>query len=232
MDELEAGSREKRRQNGWAPDLTVIGMGRVGLITALSFAAKGHRVLGVDLNYHMVARLREGQPSFFEPGLHELLTKVLDSGNLEASETYDERLSLARIHFICVDTGSVDGIALDLTNLCSALQDLSPYVRPDAVVALRSTVPPGTTEAARRLLSKNGGGPSVACNPEFLREGSAVEDFFNPDRGGSRRDYGRGTGSPFGPLAGLPRDEDCLPFQDRRNGQVRGQHPPLGGSAP
>jgi UDPglucose 6-dehydrogenase len=182
VDGQEACFREKGGRNRWTPDLSVIGMGRVGLVTALTFAAKGHRVLGVDLDYHMIARLREGEPSFFEPGLDELLTKSLDSGKLRVSEAYDEQLSPARIHFICVDTGSANGAAIDLTNLRSALQDLSPYVRPDAIVALRSTVPPGTTEAARRLLSKNGGGPSVACNPEFLREGSAVEDFFNPDR--------------------------------------------------
>jgi UDPglucose 6-dehydrogenase len=182
VDAPELHLKEKQERNGWIPDLSVIGMGRVGLVTALSFAAKGHRVLGVDLDHRMVAKLRKGQASFFEPGLHELLTKVLDSGNLEVSEVYDERLLPALIHLVCVDTGSVDGSAIDLTNLLSALRDLSPYVRPDAVVALRSTAPPGTTEAARRLLSKNGTGPSVACNPEFLREGSAVEDFFNPDR--------------------------------------------------
>jgi len=182
MDGPEVCFGEKQGRNGWIPDLSVIGMGRVGLVTALSFAAKGHRVLGVDLDHRIVAKLRKGQAPFFEPGLHELLTKAMDSGNLEVSEAYDQRLLPAQIHFICVDTGSADGAAIDLTNLRSALRDLSPCVRPDAVVALRSTVPPGTTEAARRLLSKNGVGPSVTCNPEFLREGSAVEDFFNPDR--------------------------------------------------
>jgi nucleotide sugar dehydrogenase len=155
MNGPEVSFREKQKRNGWIPDMSVIGMGRVGLITALSFAAKGHRVLGVDLDHRMVAKLRKGQASFFEPGLHELLTKVLDSGNLEVSEVYDERLLPALIHLVCVDTGSVDGSAIDLTNLLSALRDLSPYVRLDAVVALRSTVPPGTTEAARRNAARS-----------------------------------------------------------------------------
>ncbi|HXG42064.1 MAG TPA: nucleotide sugar dehydrogenase [Dehalococcoidia bacterium] len=164
------------------PKATVIGLGRIGLPTALWLTWQGHRVMGIDRDPSLVAAVNSGEAPFGEPGLREALLQALGAGLLEARTAHDERTGWASYHFICVDTGSWDGTPLDLRNLEEALADLLPYLHGRSVVVIRSTVPPGTTEDVRLQLAALGIDCGVAFNPEFLREGSALHDVLFPDR--------------------------------------------------
>jgi UDPglucose 6-dehydrogenase len=149
----------------------VVGLGYVGLVTAAVLAKVGHEVRGVDVDQGKVERLRKGKAPFFEPGLAPLL---VESG-LSFSTDYSS-LQDVDITFIAVSTPTVGG-KINLDHVLSASKSLSQALRRDSVVVLKSTVVPGTARRVRQIT-----GREVVSNPEFLREGSAVEDTLHPDR--------------------------------------------------
>jgi UDPglucose 6-dehydrogenase len=167
------------------PRLAVIGTGYLGATHAACMADLGFDVVGIDVDATKVERLAAGDLPFFEPGLEELLRKGLDAGRLHFTTSYDD-IADADVHFVCVGTPQrTDGNAADLSFLDSAIDQMLPRLTRPCVVAGKSTVPVGTAEQiGGRLLAEAPAGAQVELvwNPEFLREGWAIEDTLRPDR--------------------------------------------------
>jgi UDPglucose 6-dehydrogenase len=166
--------------------LSVIGTGYLGATHAICMAIMGHEVLGVDVDPSKVARLNSGEVPFFEPGLPELLTKALDSGRLRFTTSYAAAGAFGDVHFICVGTPQrPDSPAADLTYVDASVTSLAPFLTRRALVVGKSTVPVGTASRLASLvrsLAPAGSAVELAWNPEFLREGFAVDDTMKPDR--------------------------------------------------
>jgi UDPglucose 6-dehydrogenase len=160
--------------NGDREPIGVIGVGWVGLVTAACFAELGHRVVARDIVAEKVEALSRGETTIHEPGLEALLKRNVE--RLTFTTDMDELLDAARLLFVCVDTPPTRSGDADLSRVRSVVGDL----RADSghVLIMKSTVPAGTGESIRRDLS---GLAYISC-PEFLKEGSAVEDFMHPDR--------------------------------------------------
>jgi UDPglucose 6-dehydrogenase len=152
----------------------VIGVGWVGLVTAACFAELGHRVVARDIVQEKVEALSGGETTIHEPGLDELLAR--NAERLTFTTEMGHVLDAARILFVCVDTPPTRSGDADLSRVRSVVEELR--ADGDHVLVMKSTVPAGTGEALRRDLP---GLAYVSC-PEFLKEGSAVEDFLHPDR--------------------------------------------------
>ncbi|MFF9915555.1 UDP-glucose dehydrogenase family protein [Streptomyces sp. NPDC013457] len=166
--------------------LTVIGTGYLGAVHAACMADIGHDVLGVDVDAEKIAALGEGRPPFYEPGFDEVLTRALDSGRLRFGTSLREAAAHGEVHFICVGTPQQAGShAADLRYVDAVVDGLVPHLPAPCLVVGKSTVPVGTTSrlAARiEELVPTGVRVDLAWNPEFLREGFAVEDTLRPDR--------------------------------------------------
>jgi UDPglucose 6-dehydrogenase len=165
--------------------LTVFGMGYLGLTHAVCMAELGHEVLGVEIDPAKVAKLGDGEVPFYEPGLAELLKKHLDAGLLTITTSYQDAADWGELYFIAVGTPQKKGSsAADLRYVEAVIDGLAPLVRRDVLILGKSTVPVGTcaklVERARTLT--NGADIEIAWNPEFLREGYAVQDTVHPDR--------------------------------------------------
>jgi UDPglucose 6-dehydrogenase len=163
----------------------VIGTGYVGLVTAVGLADLGHHVIGTDKVTEKIEKASRGIVPIYEPGLEELLKKNLNQGNLSFNSDLKETIKSSDVLFVCVNTpqrkdGSADMTYVEGVSRCIA-ENLNGY----KLVIEKSTVPVRTSSWIKRTISlyKNGEYSfDVASNPEFLREGSAVSDFFNPDR--------------------------------------------------
>ncbi|MFN2540213.1 MAG: UDP-glucose/GDP-mannose dehydrogenase family protein [Mycobacteriales bacterium] len=165
------------------PRLTVIGTGYLGATHAVCMSELGFDVLGLDVDEAKVAALQAGKVPFFEPGLPELLQKNLDSGRLRFTTSFEEVGAFGDVHFVCVGTPQKQGeYAADMTYVDAAFRSLLPHLRPGALVVGKSTVPAGTAERLAEELVASGADAELAWNPEFLREGFAVEDTLTPDR--------------------------------------------------
>ena len=162
--------------------LSVIGTGYLGATHAACMASLGFDVIGFDIETSKIDLLSKGKVPFYEPDLEDLLAEQIKSGRLTFTNNIND-LANADVHFICVGTPQVkDGNAADLTYVDSALEAIAKIVKPGGLVVGKSTVPVGTaTRLRNRLLELN---PKVdlAWNPEFLREGFAVEDTLRPNR--------------------------------------------------
>ncbi|MGO2028525.1 MAG: UDP-glucose dehydrogenase family protein [Brevibacterium aurantiacum] len=160
--------------------ISVIGCGYLGAVHAAAMATLGHEVVGVDVDADKVAALTSGRPPFFEPGLSELLVKGQDLGSLEFT-TDVSRVADSQMHFVCVGTPQKPGeFAADVTYVDAAVNSLVPHLSSTSVVVGKSTVPVGTAERLAAILAPTGA--SLMWNPEFLREGHAVEDTLHPNR--------------------------------------------------
>jgi UDPglucose 6-dehydrogenase len=165
--------------------LTVIGIGYLGLTHAVCMAALGHDVIGIDVDADKVARAGKGEVPFFEPGLEPLLRKNIDSGRLSFSTSFAKAAEFGDVHFLCVGTPQATDGSADLSYVYSAAESLAPRLRRPSLVVGKSTVPVGTARglAARiRELAPAADETDLAWNPEFLREGFAVDDSLSPDR--------------------------------------------------
>lgn len=166
--------------------IAVFGTGYLGATHAACMAELGHEVIGVDVDPAKLAKLAAGEVPFFEPGLAEVLKKHVDSGRLRFTSSYEEAAEFADVHFIGVATPQRRGeFAADVTFVDSVATTLAPLLTRPAVIFGKSTVPVGTAarvgEVVRRL-APVGDDAEVAWNPEFLREGFAVQDTLHPDR--------------------------------------------------
>src|SRR5262245_18509622 len=145
-------------------------------------ASLGHEVVGIDVVEEQVAALAAGRAPFHEPGLEQFLSDTLATGRLEFS-TDAARAADAVVHFVCVGTPQKRGeYAADLSYIRSAMDSILPLLKPGDVVVGKSTVPVGTAEAIAERVEEREPGAELVWNPEFLREGHAVEDTLHPDR--------------------------------------------------
>jgi UDPglucose 6-dehydrogenase len=161
--------------------LTVIGTGYLGATHAACMAELGFDVLGLDVDEGRVGRLSAGVLPFYEPGLEPVLQRNITAGRLRFTTSYPEVAEFGDVHFVCVGTPQKAGeYAADLAYIDAAITTLAPLLTRDCLVVGKSTVPVGTATRLAGLL--RGTGAELAWNPEFLREGFAVEDTLTPDR--------------------------------------------------
>jgi UDPglucose 6-dehydrogenase len=167
-----------------SPRLTVIGTGYLGATHAACMAELGFEVLGLDVDPTKIEKLTRGEVPFFEPGLPELLKKNVESGRLRFTTSFQEAGEFGDVHFLCVGTPQKKGeYAADMRFVFEATESLLPYLKPNSLFVGKSTVPAGTAGRIAELLADKGPeGVELAWNPEFLREGWAVQDTLRPDR--------------------------------------------------
>ena len=164
--------------------ISVIGLGYLGATHAVAMAKLGHQVVGVEPDSKKLASLKAGNLPFYEPGLDEALQQELSSGRLTLVSSPGPEIAACDIHFICVGTPQLAGSdEADLTYVMAAGTELASHLGPDSVVVGKSTVPVGTAAKLRTTMSEVAGfDVRLAWNPEFLREGTALEDSLAPDR--------------------------------------------------
>lgn len=162
--------------------LSIIGTGYVGLVTGTCFAEMGHDVTCIDIDANKVERMKKGECPIYEPGLEPLMQSNFQEGRLHFSNNYDS-VNGAEAIFLAVGTPSSDDGQADLKYVFGACDSIAPHLRDGSVVVVKSTVPVGTGNKVREYLhSKTNAKFYVVNNPEFLKEGSAVEDFMKPER--------------------------------------------------
>ena len=162
--------------------LSVVGCGYLGATHAACMSSLGFEVIGVDTDPEKIAMLSKGELPFYEPGLDTLLASEIKTGRLTFTTDFSA-VADADVHFICVGTPqSKDGLAADLTYVKSAVQVIAPHLKKGSLVVGKSTVPVGTAQGLREQLAQSAPQADLAWNPEFLREGFAVEDTLTPNR--------------------------------------------------
>jgi GDP-mannose 6-dehydrogenase len=169
-------------QTEYPTQIAVLGLGYVGCVTAACLASLGHRVLGIDRDQHKVDNVLQGRAPFYEPGLEALVRDNVAAGRLSAS-TSAAGIADSAIVLICVGTPSEKNGNLGLSQLRRAIEEIAAQVpgrSQPLIVAIRSTVFPGTCEEVVLPALAGHTSVSVVSNPEFLREGTAVKDFMEP----------------------------------------------------
>jgi len=164
-------------------NITVVGTGYVGLVTGTCLADSGNNVTCVDIDAAKIEQLAQGKVPIYEPGLTEMVVRNAASGRLDFTTDLASAAAVAQLFYLAVGTPSADDGAADLTALWSVVDQLAPNLPDDAIVIIKSTVPVGTNAAVTaRLNELTGRECDVASNPEFLKEGAAINDFMFPDR--------------------------------------------------
>ncbi len=166
-------------------NITVLGAGYVGLVTGASFADLGNKVILLDIIEEKIQKLKKGKIPIYEPGLSEMIVRNVEKGRLDFTTSYADALKDAEFVFVAVGTPSgVDGEA-DLRYVRMAAESMAEHMDHPIVIINKSTVPVGTGDWVAEIIKKKQKEPIpfwVVSNPEFLREGSAISDFMNPDR--------------------------------------------------
>lgn len=166
-------------------NITVIGVGYVGLVSAAGFSDLGNKVIALDINEDRIKGLKKGVMPIYEPGLEEMVERNATAGRLSFTTSYAEALEEAEFVFIAVGTPSgVDGEA-DLKYVAAASEAVAKVMKQPLIIVNKSTVPVGTGDWVANIIRENQKQPipfSVVSCPEFLREGSAILDFMNPAR--------------------------------------------------
>jgi UDPglucose 6-dehydrogenase len=163
----------------------IFGAGHVGLVTAVCLAELGHAVVAVDKVPEIVTKLAEGVPTFYEPGLAELLEANLRAGRLTFTLSPEEAMRTSDIVFLCVGTPEQPDGKADLSQIDEVVRTIAPLLDHYTIVVEKSTVPVNTAICIERTIRQSaprGSAFDVVSNPEFLREGSAIQDFLHPDR--------------------------------------------------
>jgi len=162
--------------------LSIIGTGYVGLVTGTCFAEMGHEVTCIDIDAAKIEKMKKGECPIFEPGLEPLMQTNFNEKRLHFSSTYDS-VTKAEAIFLAVGTPSSEDGQADLKYIFGACDSIAPFLRDGSIVVVKSTVPVGTGNKVREhLKSKTNKKFFVVNNPEFLKEGSAVDDFLKPER--------------------------------------------------
>jgi len=168
--------------------ICVIGTGYVGLVTSACLAEVGHRVTGLDVDRNKLDKLTEGVMPIHEPGLDAIVHRNMKSGHLTFTSSYTEAMVGTGVVFLAVGTPPEEDGSADLSYVLAAAREAVRHIRQDCILVTKSTVPVGTGEKVESVvmdeLSGRDDAPkvTVASNPEFLREGQAVDDFLKPDR--------------------------------------------------
>lgn len=162
--------------------LSVIGTGYLGATHAAAMSSLGFEVVGIDVDASKIELLRQGRVPFFEPDLDDLLTSQVKSGRLTFSTDFADAAD-CDVHFVCVGTPQKkDSLAADLTYVDASVEAIAPHAKSGSLIVGKSTVPVGTAARLSVLLSQLNPNVELAWNPEFLREGFAVEDTLRPNR--------------------------------------------------
>ena len=163
--------------------IAVVGTGYVGLVTGTCFAETGNDVTCVDIDQQKVDKLRAGEITIYEPGLDEIFLRNLKEERLKFTTSLKEGIKGAKIIFLALPTPPGENGSADLKYILGVADDLGKIMQDYAVVVDKSTVPVGTADKVREAISRNCSVDfDVVSNPEFLREGVAVDDFMKPDR--------------------------------------------------
>jgi len=160
----------------------VIGAGYVGVVTAAGLAALGHRVSVGEIDAHKVKSLNNGTVPFYESDLDRLVSEGIDNDLLSFGTDNSVAVQGAQVVMLALPTPPADDGSADLSAIEATLDDIAATLAPDTVVVNKSTVPVGSVKRFQSFLDDHGADATVVSNPEFLREGSAVGDFFHPDR--------------------------------------------------
>lgn len=159
--------------------IAIIGTGYVGLASAVGFAQLGHDVVGIDIDETKVQKLTSGKSPIFEKDIEKFLVKLLKKKKISFSTDY-KKISKAKFVFLCLPTPQLDDGSADTTYILESSKLLSKHLSDSATLVIKSTVPVNTWKAVKQVLNRKD--VSIVSNPEFLREGTALEDFFKPDR--------------------------------------------------
>jgi UDPglucose 6-dehydrogenase len=163
--------------------IAVLGTGYVGLSTGVCLSKIGHHVTCIDINEQKINQLLQGISPIYEPGLEDLLTANMGAGRLHFTTSLSKALADIEIIVVAVGTPQGDDGSADLSYLVQAAKDISPYVTLDTIVVIKSTVPVGTNDLVKKMFEDLCGFPvKMVSNPEFLRQGSAIEDTLKADR--------------------------------------------------
>ncbi|OGQ51565.1 MAG: UDP-glucose 6-dehydrogenase [Deltaproteobacteria bacterium RIFCSPLOWO2_02_FULL_53_8] len=165
--------------------ITIIGAGYVGLVSATCFAELGNSVMCLEKVSSKLETLRKGESTLYEPGLTEMLKRNVDAGRIRFTDNIEDGVAFSDVIFLCVGTPQSEDGAADLSQIEEASRHIAQYKNGYKMIIEKSTVPVNTHQWVKKTVqrySKERTGFDVASNPEFLREGSAVYDFMNPDR--------------------------------------------------
>ncbi len=164
-------------------EIAMIGTGYVGLVTGTCFAESGNQVACVDIDQNKIERLNQGIIPIYEPGLTELVQRNHKAGRLTFTTDIVGAIRTAKIIYLAVGTPQGDDGSANLGALWSVVDSIAPHISDDIIIVTKSTVPVGTNEGIyERLFKHNQKRYAVASNPEFLKEGAAINDFMYPDR--------------------------------------------------
>ncbi|WP_394542414.1 UDP-glucose dehydrogenase family protein [Priestia aryabhattai] len=166
--------------------ITVVGTGYVGLVSGVSLAEIGHKVTCIDIDKNKVNKLNQGVSPIYEPGLEELMVKNIKSKNIHFTTSYEEGFANPDVIYIAVGTPQKGDGSADLTYIKQVCENIAQYLQKDGVVIVtKSTVPVGTNDQIKEWIKHNLNNKftfDVVSNPEFLREGTAIQDTFHGDR--------------------------------------------------
>ena len=163
--------------------IAVIGTGYVGLVAGTCFAESGNTVICVDIDESKVNRMRNGEVPIYEPGLEEIMKRVIGDGRLSFTTSYEDAIENAQVAFIAVGTPPDEDGSADLRHVLSAARSIGTAMKDYLVIVDKSTVPVGTARKVHAAISEVTDLPfDVVSNPEFLKEGAAIDDFLRPDR--------------------------------------------------
>ena len=205
-------------------NLSVIGTGYVGLVQGACFADTGNHVICMDIDEKKIANLRKGIIPIYEPGLEEMVRKNVQEGRLEFTTSIKTAVQQNEIIFLCLPTPQAEDGSADLSHVLSVVEQVGEYMDGEKIIVSKSTVPVGTVDRIKLLLKKKTKHPfEVVSNPEFLKQGAAVQDLLKPDRlpgsgfrlhTGTKRHVELSSIHPFMPLfdlqseLGQPRRSD------------------------
>lgn len=163
--------------------ISIIGTGYVGLVQGAVFADTGNSVVCMDIDERKINSLRKGQIPIFEPGLEELVKKNVDDKRLEFTTNLKTAVERADVIFLCLPTPQSEDGSADLSHVLKVSEDIADLITDGKVIVSKSTVPVGTVDKIKSIMRKKGkSGVDVVSNPEFLKEGAAVQDSMKPDR--------------------------------------------------
>ncbi|MGD9722952.1 MAG: UDP-glucose/GDP-mannose dehydrogenase family protein [Pirellulales bacterium] len=163
--------------------IAIVGTGYVGLVTGTCFAESGNHVTCIDIDKQKIARLNQGEIPIYEPGLTELVQQNREAERIDFTTDLPGAVRVAQLVFLAVGTPPAADGSADLSALWRVVDDIAPHLAKEAIVITKSTVPVGTNAGIfRRLKEHTGRECDVVSNPEFLKEGAAIEDFMKPDR--------------------------------------------------
>ena len=164
--------------------ISIIGCGYVGLVSGFCFADSGHKVTCIDNNDKKIELLKDNKVPIYEPGLNELLLKNVENSNLSFELNINENIKDSEIVLIAVGTPTGENGDANLTFVHQCAKEIAEFISPNTQIIIKSTVPVGTCDAVEDIIKENcvHSEFSVISNPEFLREGNAINDFVNPDR--------------------------------------------------